>query len=221
MVRELAAREAAGRFATSSVLAGAKVRRSLHTEPGAGPAVRRVANDALIEQFGEHRRAIYLFGAGHVGRALVLALAPLPFAVTWIDSRREAFPGAAPANVSIIHCADPSAGIAQAPSGAFALIMTHSHAMDLAIAARALAMSHIPYVGVIGSATKRARFVSRLRAGGLGEGELGRFCCPIGLAGIRSKLPAAIAASTAADVVARDEVLRASSKSLTLVRKTS
>jgi xanthine dehydrogenase accessory factor len=155
-----------------------------------------------------------------VGRALVLALAPLPFAVTWVDSRRDAFPGATPASVSVVAANDPAEAAATAPSGAFAVIMTHSHAMDLAITARALANRQIPYVGVIGSATKRARFLSRLRSAGLADSELNRFVCPIGLSGIRSKLPAVIAASVAADLVARDEMLRASARTQFLVHNT-
>ena len=201
-------------------LAEARFIAASRSRPGPGPAVRLVARDALIEQFGEDNRAVYLFGAGHVGRALVLALAPLPFAVTWIDSRSEAFPGAVPANVAVVHAGDPAAAAAQAPTGAFVVVMTHSHAMDLAITARALAISHIPYVGVIGSDTKRARFLSRLRAAGFQAGELDRFVCPIGLTGIRSKLPAIIAASIAADLVARDERLHAAT-SLTVVQRTA
>ncbi len=221
MIRDLAAREKTGRFATWTVLAGGRVERRPDAVPASGPGVRLFANGTLIEQFGNEPRAIYLFGAGHVGRALVLALAPLPFAVTWIDSRSEAFPAAVPANVSIDQRPDPAAAVAQAPAGTFVLVMTHSHAMDLAIAARALAMSGIPYVGVIGSDTKRARFLSRLRAAGLKESEVARLVCPIGLPGIRSKVPAIIAASTAADLLARDEVLAAASVPLTLVHKTA
>ncbi|MDP9138087.1 MAG: xanthine dehydrogenase accessory protein XdhC [Pseudomonadota bacterium] len=219
MVRELAAREAAGPFTTSTVLIEGRVRRTMQSERSGHPGVRIVAEDALIEAFGDAHRAVFLFGAGHIGRALVLALAPLPFAVTWIDSRREAFPGAVPANVSVVLSGDPAATAERAPAGALVLIMTHSHALDLAITARALALSRIPYVGVIGSDTKRARFTARLRSAGFEESALRRFFCPIGMGGIRSKIPAAIAASTAADLLARDEMLRASAGSLTLVHK--
>ncbi len=221
MIRELAAREKSGRFATVTVLAGGKVERRPDTGPVSSAGVRFLASDTLIEQFGEEPRTIYLFGAGHVGRALVLALAPLPFAVTWIDSRSEAFPAAVPANVSIDQRPDPAAAVPLAPAGTFVLVMTHSHAMDLAIVARALTMSRIPYVGVIGSDTKRARFLSRLRAAGARESEVARFVCPIGLPGIRSKVPAIIAASTAADLLARDELLALASVPVTLVHKTA
>jgi xanthine dehydrogenase accessory factor len=221
VVREMMALEKAGRFATFGRIVAGKVHRRVTSEPAGRSAARFISPAALIEEFGEDHRSIFLFGAGHVGRALVLALAPLPFAVTWVDSRREAFPRATPSNVSVLPSTDPGEVAASAPPGALAVIMTHSHAMDLAITARALAVKHVPYVGVIGSATKRARFLSRLRSAGLVESELCRFVCPIGLSGIRSKLPAVIAASVAADLVARDEMLRASSTSQLLVHKSA
>ena len=85
------------------------------------------------------------------------------------------------------------------------LVLTHSHALDLEIIDAALRLGHFPYVGLIGSATKRARFLSQLRAGGLTEPD---FTCPIGIAGIRSKHPAAIAAATAAQILERDDMLK-------------
>ena len=115
------------------------------------------------EAFGEATTPVYLFGAGHVGRALALALAPLPFAVRWIDPRADEFPQLAPANVKLVAAADPPAELTAAPDGAFVLAITHSHALDLAVVAEALRQDRFPYVGMIGSATKRARFVSQLR----------------------------------------------------------
>jgi xanthine dehydrogenase accessory factor len=153
------------------------------------------------EPIGEGARAVYLFGAGHVGRALALALAPLPFAVRWIDSRREAFPARAPANIALINAAQPAAELANAPDGAFVVVLTHSHALDLEIVAEALRVQRFGYVGLIGSGTKRARFLSQMRAAGLAEAALARLVCPIGLAGIDGKDPAVIAASTAAQLL--------------------
>ena len=121
----------------------------------------------LTEGFGEERRALFLFGAGHVGRALVFALAPLPFAVTWIDPRPDAFPGFVPGNVTAVATADPAAALADAPAGSFVLAMTHSHALDLAVVHAALADPRFAYVGVIGSKTKRARFTKRLAEAGI------------------------------------------------------
>ena len=140
-------------------------------------------------------RRIYLYGAGHVGRALVMALAPLPFEVIWIDARADAFPGAVPQNVSIAANAD----LAAAPEGSFVYIMTHSHALDFAICDQALRNPSIAQVGLIGSATKRARFEKRLTIA------TARLICPIGVPGLKSKLPPAIAAATAAQILLLDE----------------
>ena len=162
-----------------------------------------------VENFGALPRRILLFGAGHVGRALMLALAPLPFAVDWADPRPEAFPGAVPGNVTVHH-GDPLAVVSGAPQGAFAFIMSHSHALDLAIVDAALRNRSIVHVGVIGSATKRARFEKRLRQAGVEEPRIAGMICPIGIGGIRSKLPAAIAVSVVAQIIALDEALSAS-----------
>jgi xanthine dehydrogenase accessory factor len=153
------------------------------------------------EAFGEAATPVYLFGAGHVGRALVLTLAPLPFAVRWIDPRRDEFPQLAPANVTLVAAADPPAELKAAPDGAFVLAITHSHALDLAVVAEALRQDRFAYVGMIGSATKRARFVSQLRAAGIAEARIARLVCPIGLAGIVGKEPAVIALAVAAQLL--------------------
>ena len=153
------------------------------------------------------RRPLYVFGAGHVGRALILALAPLPFRVHWIDTRPDAFPAAIPANVTAMG-ADPETVVAQAGEGSFVLILTHSHPLDLALTAAAIKNPSITYLGLIGSATKKARFLSRLTEAGMGEEARARVVCPIGLPGLGSKLPAAIAASVAADLLIRDERLK-------------
>jgi xanthine dehydrogenase accessory factor len=144
-----------------------------------------------------------LFGAGHVARALVLALAPLPFRIRWIDERPEAFPTVMPGNVDPVRTRDSAAEIAAAPSGAFILVMTHSHALDLDIVAAALASSRLPYIGLIGSATKRARFERRLRALGMEDARIRDLVCPIGVTGIDGKEPAVIAASVAAQLLLR------------------
>ena len=163
------------------------------------------ADEGWTEPVGEAARAVYLFGAGHVGRALALALAPLPFAVRWIDPRREAFPAYAPANVALIHAPEPALELANAPDGALIVIMSHDHALDQEIVTAALAAERFGYVGLIGSKTKRARFLSRMRAAGLTEPMLSRLVCPIGVPGIEGKDPAVIAASTAAQLLAVSE----------------
>jgi xanthine dehydrogenase accessory factor len=95
-----------------------------------------------------------------------------------------------------------------APRDSFLLVMTHSHALDLAIVDKALRDERFPYVGLIGSASKRARFLSRLRQAGMSDERFAAFKCPIGVAGITSKEPAIIAAATVAELLERDEMLR-------------
>jgi xanthine dehydrogenase accessory factor len=170
-------------------------------------SLARLADESWTEPLGVLARAVYLFGAGHVGRALALALAPLPFAVRWIDPRRDAFPTHAPANVTLIHAPEPSAELASAPDDALVIVITHSHALDLEIVAEALRVERFGYVGLIGSATKRARFLSQMRGAGLNEVQLGRLVCPIGISGLESKDPAVIAASTAAQLLIVSEKL--------------
>jgi xanthine dehydrogenase accessory factor len=96
-----------------------------------------------------------------------------------------------------------------APDGSFVEVMTHSHALDLQIVEEALGAGRFGYVGLIGSATKRARFEKRMREAGLPGEAIESLVCPIGIAGIRSKRPAAIAAAVAVQLLARDEALRA------------
>lgn len=163
----------------------------------------------LRETFGIDRRSVYLFGAGHVGKAVVLALAPLPFEITWLDSRQDAFPRAVPANVRKVLLDQSGNSLADslnsASSGAFVLAMTHSHGLDEEIMAASLAQQRFAYCGVIGSETKRARFQKRLKKRGLAPAVVGTMVCPIGRPEIRSKHPAAIAAGIAADLLERDE----------------
>jgi xanthine dehydrogenase accessory factor len=149
-----------------------------------------------------------------VGRAMILALAPLPFEVIWIDPREGAFPAAVPSNVMTIKSENPAAEIAEAPSGSFAVVMTHSHALDLEIIDAVLRSPRFAYAGLIGSASKRARFSKRLREAGVAEDRIAGMICPIGIPGIKSKHPAAIAAATAVQLLERDELLRSSSAPL-------
>ena len=96
---------------------------------------------------------------------------------------------------------------ANAPDGALIVVMTHDHALDQEVVTAALAAERFGYVGLIGSKTKRARFLSRMRAAGLTEPMLGRLTCPIGVPGIEGKDPAVIAASTAAQLLMVNETV--------------
>ncbi len=160
--------------------------------------------EALTARFASESNdatPLLLFGAGHVGRALVLALAPLPFRIRWIDAREGAFPAAVPANAMPVHALEPAAEIDAAPEGAFMLVMTHSHSLDLDIVSRALAARRFAFVGLIGSETKRARFESRMRAMGLPQPHIDALICPIGAPLLRDKSPAVIAAATATQLL--------------------
>ena len=208
-VAALAAAEAGGvRTMTARIGADGRVERRLDRDrPGGRLTETLPGGEEWTEPIGESARAVYIFGAGHVGRALALALAPLPFVVRWIDSRREAFPTRTPANVALFHAPDPTAQLAGAPDGALIVVMTHSHAIDLDIVAAALKSERFGYVGLIGSATKRARFLRQMRDAGLTQTLLARLVCPIGVPGIDGKDPAVIAASTAAQLLMVSERL--------------
>lgn len=205
-VSALAEREAmGGRFLTRrDPVTG---RRSVvnSSVPATASVFTQAEDDSFLEWFGASERPVWLFGAGHVGRAVVLALAPLPFAVTWIDSRAEMFPVAMPGQLTCMAHDRPAELVDKAPQDAFILIMTHSHALDEDIAAAALRAGRFPYVGVIGSATKRARFVSRLGKRGLAPAAVSAMVCPVGATGPKSKLPAAIAASIAVELLVKNE----------------
>jgi xanthine dehydrogenase accessory factor len=144
---------------------------------------------------------IALFGAGHVGKALVKLLGDIPCRVTWIDPRDTIFPETVPNNVSANISEDPEAEIETLPGGTFVLVMTHSHPLDQRILETALKRDDFRYIGLIGSATKRARFLKRLKARGLGETELARLTCPIGIEGAGGKHPAEIAIAVVAQLL--------------------
>lgn len=184
----VAAEAKGGLFDVECRMENGRVRRELASEADVAPG------SEWRETHGEDRTPVLLFGAGHVGRALVLALAPLPFSVRWLDDREGAFPSHIPANASAIHMRSPEAEIAEARPDSFIIVMTHDHPLDMAITAAALQRG-FPYVGLIGSATKRARFEKRFRELGLPQERIASLVCPIGITGITDKDPAVIAAS--------------------------
>jgi xanthine dehydrogenase accessory factor len=157
----------------------------------------------IVERVAAEAAPLWLFGAGHVGRAVVRALEPLPFAVTWVDGRLDMFPADVPAGVRMLALAMPDLIVDEAPPGAFWLVMTHSHGLDFDICEAVLRRGDAGYLGLIGSRTKRAALAARLLRHGLGDEAIGRLTCPIGLAGIPGKDPGVIAASVAADLLLR------------------
>jgi xanthine dehydrogenase accessory factor len=148
---------------------------------------------------------IALFGGGHVGRAIVNALAPLPCSVHWIDSRDEIFPDQLPANVQAEHSAPVQAAARDLAPQSHVLIMSFSHAEDLDVVAACLQRQRekrdLPFIGLIGSKTKWATFRHRLEERGFSQDELAQVTCPIGLPGIAGKEPEVIAASVAAQLM--------------------
>jgi len=153
------------------------------------------------------RAHLVLFGAGHVGAAIVRALAHLPCNVTWVDERDDMFPTSVPANVTVEATDLPEACVNDAPAGASYLVMTHSHALDQRLTEAIMARSDVGWFGLIGSKTKRRQFEHRLRARGVQEERIDAMVCPIGIEGIKNKAPAVIAASVAAQLLAVWEAL--------------
>jgi xanthine dehydrogenase accessory factor len=153
----------------------------------------------FIELAEQPKVALYLYGAGHVGREIARVVAGLPFEMVWIDTARERFPEGA---LRHAHVAENPAELGeQAPAGAFHLVMTYSHALDQRICHAILKRAEFGFLGLIGSKTKRARFVQRFLAAGIDAALVERLVCPIGVAGVMGKEPAVIAVSTAAQLM--------------------
>ncbi|MBX6318131.1 xanthine dehydrogenase accessory protein XdhC [Pigmentiphaga sp.] len=155
---------------------------------------------------------LWLYGAGHVARALVHVMLPLPFRIRWIDTRDDVFPEPLPSHVRPVSTDDAASEAATAPAGALHLVMTHSHALDFDIVRTVLERGNAAYCGLIGSATKRATFERRLRARGMDEASIARLTCPVGLPHLSGKLPGVIAVSVAAQLLAVVQALKDAQK---------
>ncbi len=151
---------------------------------------------------------LQLYGAGHVGRAIARALAPLNLAVDWIDEREDQFPsqffehgGPWPDHIHKV-CVDAvEAEVRAAPAGAFYLVLTHQHDLDLRISEAILKRSDFGFFGLIGSKTKRQRFIHRFEERGIADAQIARMTCPIGVPGIEGKAPEVIAAAVVAQLL--------------------
>lgn len=155
----------------------------------------------LVDVITPPQAHLMLFGAGHVGAALVRALAELPCRVTWVDEREDLFPAQVPANVTVEASDVPEALAAAAPAGTSFLVMTHSHALDQRLTEAILQRAQPGWFGLIGSHTKRKQFEHRLRARGFDGARIDAMACPIGMPGITNKAPAVIAASVCAQLL--------------------
>lgn len=188
-----------------------------------GPALGQCCGGAaslLFEPVLPPGLEVVIFGAGHVGRALAHVLGTLPARVLWIDPRSGEFPGAVPGNVEVRVSALPVHEVETLPAGSQLVIMTHSHQLDLDLVDAALHRVDFASVGLIGSMTKRARFVKRLALRGHGPDAIRRLLCPIGIAGAGGKHPAEIAIAVAAQILQIDQAVRAK-PATTDVRKAS
>lgn len=142
---------------------------------------------------------VLIFGAGHVGRALAQALQPLPARALLIDTRADELAMAAP-GIATRLTPLPEAEIRAAKPGSAVVIVTHDHALDFLLAAEALSRPDLAYTGMIGSATKRAKFTRFAKDRGIDTTPL---ICPIGAGFSADKRPAVIAAFAAAELIAR------------------
>lgn len=177
--------------------------------------VARPDGDTLYERIDLEETDLWLFGAGHVGRALVNVLAPLPFRITWVDSREGQWPATLPGSVRSLHAPEPQDEVRDMTGGAWALVMTHSHDEDLAICQALLEDGRFGWAGVIGSQPKTTRFRQRLSQRGFTPEAIARLTMPIGIGGIASKEPAAIAVAVAAQLLQLRDA-RAASASIPL-----
>ena len=186
------------------------VKRLLAQARGAGTMPEaQLLQGWMIEPVAQPDRTFWIWGAGHVGRAIVNVLAPLPgLQITWVDTAPDRFPAVHPQNVTILPAADPARLIPHAPVGAEHLILTYSHTLDLALCHGLLGQGFAA-AGLIGSATKWARFRHRLAQLGHAPDQIARIRCPIGNPAL-GKHPQAIAVGVAAEVLhsARDHQKR-------------
>ena len=215
-----AADEAGARGAAvwSTSIRGSSVERSAVRRSGAGTAADQLLREprqraqpqvirnpngdvTFLERLDDDLPAVWLYGAGHVGQALARVLMELPLRLTWIDSRSEMFPNTLPEGVRVLNDPDTLATVSEAPVGAYFVVMSHSHPLDYALCHALLERNDFAWLGLIGSDSKAARFRSRLTRTGLGADVIANLVCPIGVAGIKSKWPAAIAVGVAAQLL--------------------
>lgn len=157
----------------------------------------------LFECFAAVGVNIMLFGAGHVGKALVPILAALPCHVTWVDSREEQFPSNIDSyhNVTKVVSEEPEFEVSTMPANSYFVVMTHNHQMDFEISHAILKREDFKYLGLIASDTKRRRFVQRYKHREVDPSLVERMSCPIGLEQVGGKLPMEVAVSVSAQII--------------------
>lgn len=170
----------------------------------AGAAGLRSTDSAtyFIERLTDDNTPLWLYGAGHIGKSLVHVLSGLPFHITLVDSREDMLAGFVENDkLTLLHAEEPEYIAAKAPAGVWHLVMTHSHDLDLRLCENLVASDRFGFLGLIGSATKDARFRSRLLQKGCAASAVARMVSPIGIPGIESKYPAAVAVAVAAQLL--------------------
>lgn len=207
--------ELKGIEAAREMLAGHDVPRERHYP--LGPALGQCCGGAVTLGFAPLDAAalaawpepaplfhLQLYGAGHVGQAIVRLLSTLDCRVEWIDEREDMFPMEAPPDHIHAVAVDAVEGeVANAPPGAAYLVLTHSHDLDMRITEAILRRGDFGYLGLIGSDTKRARFIRRFEQRGIDTGAIERMTCPIGVPGIVGKEPEIIAVGVVAQLLQR------------------
>ncbi|MCP3688514.1 MAG: xanthine dehydrogenase accessory protein XdhC [Gammaproteobacteria bacterium] len=158
-------------------------------------------SDIYIEVNRAKHIELLLFGAGHVGRAIVETMRQLPVRIRWVDNRDATFPAQAPGNVEMICTDSPEAEVDLAGPNAWFLVMTHDHSLDQQLCEQILKRDDFAYFGLIGSQSKRRMFETRMQRRGLDVEKFKRMTCPIGIEGIEGKHPAMIAISVAAQIM--------------------
>lgn len=153
----------------------------------------------LLEPLTEPKTPLWLYGAGHVGRAIVETFDGLPFDITWVDTSADRFPDFIPPHADYLIAQNPANAVKHAPSAAHHVVLTYSHALDLDLCHAILSRPH-KTLGLIGSATKRARFSSKLADLGHASAQISRIICPIGQRDL-GKTPKAIAIGLAAELL--------------------
>jgi len=162
----------------------------------------------LFEAFACTQTNLMVFGAGHVGKALIPILASLPVQVHWVDSREHEFPDNFDAinvngNVHRIVTDDPVAEIAEMPSNSYFVVMTHNHQLDFDLSQAVLKREDFAYLGLIASDTKWRRFQQRYKHREIPQSLVERMNCPIGNKDVPGKLPMEVAVSIAAEIIAK------------------
>ena len=160
-----------------------------------------LVENCFIEVNRSQELDLILFGAGHVGRAIVDTMSALPMRIRWVDSRGDEFPVAVANNVEIICTDSPEAEVDLANPDSYFLVLTHDHALDQLLAEQILKRDDFAYFGLIGSKGKRRMFETRMQRRGIDAQKFMRMTCPIGVEGIHSKQPALIAVSVAAQIM--------------------